>query len=305
VGIIKHLRGVAADIYVIALPFTILRGVHALPIRAQGAIVHLDFADYWSEFSRQPWRTLANIAVRASCLLAHSISASTHAMTNLLRGYSSVATPVLWVPNALNSQFLEVNVDPDADDLLRKRVVYCGVLSKERGVDSMLEIARAVLDTDPRILFEFIGDGPEVDRMKRRVEQLGISEGVVFRGRVPRSEVVPLMVGAQVGLCPGLFDTPKSRIGDFPQKVPEYMALGLVPIVSRAIAEAPYIIRHKEEGLICNEDEMANAILDLYSDRDQLTKMRKAAIARARRDFSWASLSRELVGLWARAISRE
>ncbi len=113
------------------------------------------------------------------------------------------------------------------------RVVYHGTVTPHYGVhvlvDALAETVRAGLDA--RV--EIIGGGDSVPNLKRRVDELGLSQRVTIEGRfLPHKTVLERVNGASVGVIPNL-PTPLNRFA-LSSKLFEYVVLG-VPVIAAAL----------------------------------------------------------------------
>ncbi len=103
------------------------------------------------------------------------------------------------------------------------RVAFVGRLVPYKGADILLEAA-APLIRENTIAVDIIGDGPEMPRLRKMVDDLGLHAGVSLGGWVPHQELGERLRRAQVFGFPSLREFGGAV-------VLEAMALGLVPIV--------------------------------------------------------------------------
>ncbi len=71
------------------------------------------------------------------------------------------------------------------------RFVYAGRLVEYKQIDKVLRALGSFSDVD--FVFDVIGEGGEMDNLKRLAAELGIADKVVFHGRMPRTEVLEYM----------------------------------------------------------------------------------------------------------------
>ncbi|HUS13927.1 MAG TPA: glycosyltransferase family 4 protein [Chloroflexia bacterium] len=99
-------------------------------------------------------------------------------------------------------------------------VVYLGLLAPYQGTDLLLEAARVVLATAPETRFVIMGF-PGVDTYRAQAATLGISDRMVFPGRIPYAEAPEWLSMGTVAMAP------KLSITEGAGKIPLYMAMGL------------------------------------------------------------------------------
>ena len=141
----------------------------------------------------------------------------------------------------------------------------------------------------------FIGDGPELERVRREASGL---TGVIFTGSLPHNQMPACLAAADIGVAP--FDVtafgPLS-LGFFwsPLKVFEYMAAGL-PVVAPNIDRLSQLIEDGREGVLYDASEptaLAGALVEL-ADSVNRQKLAVAARHRAVNHYGWDSHCRKL-----------
>jgi starch synthase len=136
----------------------------------------------------------------------------------------------------------------------------------------------------------FVGDGPELPRIRHAAASLG---GITLVGAVPHCEVPAILAASDIGVAPFDVGAHPSLAYEFhwsPLKIFEYMASGL-PVVAPRIERLASIVSHGQEGLLydaTNPDALAEAIEHLSDDAIR-QRLGAAARARAVSEFSWSS----------------
>ena len=141
----------------------------------------------------------------------------------------------------------------------------------------------------------FIGDGPELPRVRQAAAGLG---GITLVGAVPHEDVPAILASAHIGVAPFDVAAHPALAYEFhwsPLKIFEYMSSGL-PVVAPRIQRLANIVSDGREGLLydaANPDALAGALERLASPSVR-HRLGAAARARAVADFSWASHCRQL-----------
>jgi glycosyltransferase involved in cell wall biosynthesis len=149
----------------------------------------------------------------------------------------------------------------------RLHVLYYGTFIPNHGVGTMLEAAR-LLAEEPRIHFEFIGNGPELNQVQTRAEQLKLAN-VDF---IPWMEAKDLVArAAQADILLGAFGNTPQSLMTIQNKIYEGLAMGKTVISgdSKAIRMS---MQHGKHIILCERDNpraLAEAILTLF-DSPQL-----------------------------------
>lgn len=123
--------------------------------------------------------------------------------------------------------------------------------------------------------------GPEKDGSKAVAEQYALDKKceVKFTGKISKTEWTQLSVNYDIFIN-------TTHIDNTPVSVMEAMALGL-PVVSTNVGGIPYLIKHREEGLLVNDRDvtgMVRAIEQLLSDSELSNKF--SVLGRAKAE-SW------------------
>jgi glycogen synthase len=149
------------------------------------------------------------------------IAVSAHLKQQLVERYGIRPEKVQVIYNAVRpSERLSVLTGP------RKIVLYLGRLAAMKGVDTFLRAAARVAPTAPDALFVVAGEGPEFGRLLILATHLGISERVLFLGKVTEEERTTLLASASVFVLPSIVEP-------FGIAAAEAMAAGIPAIVSK------------------------------------------------------------------------
>ena len=180
-------------------------------------------------------------------------------------------------------------------------LLYTGRLQREKRLDLLLRAVSLIPRDQDGPLLTLVGGGPDRDRLEQLTGELGISDRVVFRGRLESSADVWRELGrARIAVQP----SSREGFGLFPL---EAMAAGL-PVVHCASDESAVIelVRHGREGLWvpATADELATALTELLDDEAELARMAGNAIDRARQ-YDWDLVAERLEALWAGVVDRD
>jgi glycosyltransferase involved in cell wall biosynthesis len=136
------------------------------------------------------------------------------------------------VPNGVLTDEWDVPADPLGGELAahiararsgaRFVVGYAGAHGVANALDSLLDAA--VLLKDEPFDFVLVGDGAERERLRRRVDEEGLSNVYLF-GPIPKRQIPALLAGIDVAYI-GLQRVPIFRFGIAPNKLMDYMMAG-------------------------------------------------------------------------------
>lgn len=159
---------------------------------------------------------------------------------------------------------------------------YFGGHALSNALDNVLNIAKSFLNTDKKdIIFVFVGEGVEKDRLVKRVEKENISNAF-FLPAVSKRQVPSLLKHFDCSYMTGL-PSPLYRFGLCLNKMYDSMMAGL-PIMC-AFDAPDTLVRQYNCGYQCspsNQDEVVADILKIYSmtddERSEMGKKGKEAI---------------------------
>lgn len=125
-------------------------------------------------------------------------------------------------------------------------VVFVGQVSEKKGIGMLLDAVAHMTREGRRVALWIAGRmwGSAEDHWKRRVHELGLGAQVTFLGY--RTDIDRLLARADVHACPSITDDPS------PNVVLEAKRAG-VPSVAFQVGGVGELIRHEENGYLCEE----------------------------------------------------
>ncbi len=157
--------------------------------------------------------------------------------------------------------------NPDGDILL-----FVGRVANEKNLFYLLECFKIVVDNKPKTKLLIVGDGPQRNEVKDKIEELNLSKNVIMTGMIPHEEFVRSSIfGASK-----LFIT-ASKTENQPMTMLEAQANGLVCIGlnERGIKN---LIKNNHNGYLVklgDKKTFSKKILDLLKDNKLYTKLKK------------------------------
>ena len=180
----------------------------------------------------------------------------------------------------------------------RPTVVCVGTLHEVKGqrylIDAVARLAAAGRD----IRLELIGDGPDRDDLRDRIEAAGIQDRVELCGPLPHADVLAHHGEVDLLVAPSVPSSDGRREG-LPAVIIEAMARGL-PVVASDLAGISELVEHEVTGLLVapgDVEGLAGAIDRLLSDASLRVLVRDAALERVRADYSVAKTAARMAEL--------
>ncbi|MBI3475477.1 MAG: glycosyltransferase [Acidobacteria bacterium] len=177
-------------------------------------------------------------------------------------------------------------------------VLSVGNLIPTKGHELMVRVLAVLLPEFPTLIWEVIGDGPELNRVFALAEQLGVLASIRFRGRQDRAAVAEACRNCT------LFALPSSYEG-LGCVYLEAMASGKVAVgcVGQGIEE---VIRHGENGWLVRPDgiaELEEGLRVLLRDQAQRTAIGAAARQTILQSFTLAQQARHLYSAYEECLA--
>ena len=169
---------------------------------------------------------------------------------------------------SLRSQEVRDSFGVRPEDFL---VGYFGLHGLFQGLEVVIEAAEK-LRHHPGITFLMVGDGPRKDDLIALARQKRL-DNLRFLGLLPWQRIPSILASCDAGLVPLAAEFP----GTMPSKVYETLASG-VPVVISKGCESADLIEHENAGRTFrpgDSNELADALVELDSNRDELAQIRK------------------------------
>ncbi|MFK3984137.1 glycosyltransferase [Micromonospora sp. NPDC050397] len=180
----------------------------------------------------------------------------------------------------------------------RPRVLTVGRLVERKGFQDVVRAMRAVPDAECVIVGgppeEQLGEDPQARRLRALARSCGLADRVRLVGAVPREEMPRWYRSADVLVAAPWYEP-------FGLTPLEAMACGVPVIGTRVGGLIDTVVDGRTGDLVPPRDPSAlgTAIADLLADRTRRFGYAKAALDRARQQYSWRRAAAELGGVYA------
>lgn len=176
----------------------------------------------------------------------------------------------------------------------RVHILFLGRIGKRKGVPELCEALALMLDL-PGWRATIAGDG-EVEKLRLRLSELGLSERVTVSGWQGPEDVASLLSQADILTLP-------SHAENLPMSVIEGMAAGLA-VVATPVGAVEDIVSDEETGLLVppgDVEALRNALARLVEEPDLRRRMGQAGRARHRTRLDVAPFANTLCDIWRTA----
>lgn len=167
---------------------------------------------------------------------------------------------VMNVPPFYNSYKTTILREKFSIESSKKIILYQGMIAHGRGIMKCV----SALEFLPDCVLCLVGDGEFSEQVRLHSEQTGVSDRVIFCGKVPYDELPQLTASADVGMC---FIEPISLSYSFalPNKLFEYCMAGIPSVVSNLEA-ITRVINEFPIGVVCQNNASATEIADAINE---------------------------------------
>jgi len=212
------------------------------------------------------------------------------------------------LPNALADSLLSVPPDPEVCGRLganRRRVILTvGRLSaaeRYKGHDVVLQALPRIAESCPEVMYLIAGEGDDRRRLDGLARELGVEQHVLFVGEMNDAGLAACYQACAVFVLPAktLLRDHGSQGEGFGIAFVEAMAFGKPVIGPNGGAPAEFL-RHGQHGFLVDPqspEEVAQAVLALFSDPERAARMGEAGRALVLSEFSLGAMSRRIKGL--------
>lgn len=188
--------------------------------------------------------------------------------------------------------------NPQPHHTNRRRLLVARNLEPIYDNESAIRALAIVRQTHPDATLTIAGSGPLAETLQSLVNTLGLTESVVFTGRLDRDAMADAYRDADIALNPSLVD-------NMPNSVLEALASG-VPVVSTRVGGVPYIVKDEETALLVppkSPEAMAAAIVRLMDDAVLAQRLIDNGLAEVQA-YTWPRVWPVLAATYARASAR-
>ncbi len=175
-------------------------------------------------------------------------------------------------------------------------LIFVGRLAELKGVDSLIHVVRELKRSIGDLTLHIVGRGPKEDGIRRRIQDLKVSDSVILHGYVTEREKIDLLLESKIYVS-------NSKFEGFGIPLVEAMATGTVPVVSD-IDSHRWVFQGERVGyLVKNEDEMAARILHLLKNEPERQSLAENGRRLVQREWSWQKVSGRYRELLSKSIT--
>jgi len=162
------------------------------------------------------------------------------------------------------------------------KILFCASMQRKKGPYEVLNAIPFVLEKYPDTKFIFVGEGVELENLKKRCSETELDSNVEFTGYKEGKEKIKIFKNSHIFAYP-------SYTEGFPLVILEAMAAGM-PLVTTPVGGLADAIEDGKQGLIIksmppNPEEIAEKIIQLIENEELMKKMSENNLREAKEKY--------------------
>jgi glycosyltransferase involved in cell wall biosynthesis len=183
---------------------------------------------------------------------------------------------------------------------LKNKFVFAMVsrLVEGKNHPELIQVFKKLTDKRRNLILLIIGAGPEMDKLKQLVKELGLDTKVIFTGN--RKDIPDFLAAVDIYLFPSRFPE------GWPNAVGEAMAAG-VPVITYQIGDVKQIIKSGYNGIITdnNMKSFYDATIELMKKKNKMKLLGINAQKTIEQNYSVDKMVRNYQNLYFRLLKTE
>ena len=201
--------------------------------------------------------------------------------------YKKFGKNVILIPNGIDIKNLPIGVNK----LYENQVIFVGRLSKEKGIDTIIEMTKKLSD---EIHLVFVGSGPEENKI---IELSNNMKNIHYLGFQSREKTIPLIRGSNILIQPSLAEGISATLL-------EAMACKTPVIVTRVGGNLE-LFENEKNGILIepnNHQELLSAIESLLKNHQKSKSISDNAYDTVK-NYDWSKIGKKYLDLYENLIS--
>lgn len=180
-----------------------------------------------------------------------------------------------------------------------KIVFFVGRIVNEKGVHVLIDAVPKILSFFSDSKFVIAGHGPQLDYLKNKSEQMGISHKINFTGYLNDEDLLKLYKCVDVAVFPSLYEP-------FGIVALEAMVAN-IPVVVSDTGGLSEIVEHNVNGMKSytgNANSLADNILAILNNPEKADDMKKKAFEKVKAVYNWDIISEQILDIYKNVVNK-
>jgi glycosyltransferase involved in cell wall biosynthesis len=197
------------------------------------------------------------------------------------------------VNNGVDTKFFVPNQRKREDNY----ILYAGSFITKKGINDLIDSARILCKNIPESKFILVGKGPLEKSLKKKVNDLNLSNNFLFTGYLSRNDLLDYFQRASLYVLPSYHE-------GLPTVLLEAMSCAL-PIIATNVPGNSDVLKEQDVGILVPKKDpvsLAYAIERLLSDNNLREKMGTNGRKKAEKMYDWNVISDQFKRLYQNLI---
>jgi len=200
--------------------------------------------------------------------------------------------PISVIPNGVDCELFKPRPDVKRSG---RRVLYVSRLVNRKGPHVLIRALKRVVGEIPDAELVIVGEGYLSPALRMMTYDLGLMDSVKFLGNISSERLARTYASSDIFVLPSL------HAESFGMVLLEAMA-SEVPVVASETGGIPEVVKDGDEGILVkpgDEEQLAQAILELLRSEDKRSQMAKAGRQKALARYDWRVVGEEVQKLYS------
>lgn len=248
-------------------------------------IVSVHGTDIYS-FRHPPLTRMKKAAIKNSRLV---IANSRATKDEILKISNNADTDITVIPTGTTPLQKGIKTSLNKSDFCEgeeKLLVFLGRLSEEKGLLYLIKALPEILN-HKKVKLLVIGDGPERPKIKNHINDMGLSNKVIFTGVVPHENIYDYLLLGDIFIGPSI--TLKSGATEAQGNTFVEAQFAGIPVIASDIGGIPDAVIHEQTGLLVEEKQpeaLSAAVLRLLDNPELAQQLAENGKKHALKNFS-------------------
>ena len=172
-------------------------------------------------------------------------------------------------------------------------MLFMGTVYGFSGLDRVIQDLPRLLTRHPRTRLLIVGDGEDVPRLQELGRRVGVSDAVVFTGRVSYDLLPDIIRSSE--LCINPFELNPVTRDILPTKLFQYLSCGKPLVATELPGTIPFLSGEKDGLVVADLEGFVDAVGDLMDDPNRMERLGKNGAAVTGEKYDWEKLAQKLV----------
>lgn len=249
---------------------------------------------FFSYLSKAQWR-VSYILERKLLKCSNTVTAVSNTVAQeLVEEYGLEEEDIKVIYNGVDEKIFTPN--PNKPE--KKYILYVGSLAYRKGLFDLVECGKYICKEYFDVGFIIVGDGMLKDKLQEKVKKLELGNKIIFKGHVPKTELIRLYQNAIIHILPSHYE-------GLPTVLLEAMSCGL-PVVATAVSGNLDVISDGENGILIppkSPKKMADAISTLLDDETMRKELGKNARKTIEDKYTWDIICTNILKCYTQMLS--